>query len=241
MVYAVSDLHGYSPAAFHTMLKSAGFTDADYLFILGDVIDRGEHGARFLSWLIRQPNMQLILGNHEAMLLDCAFLFEEVNDASLDALSMLDIRRMQHWMKNGGKPTLEGLKQILKQDPQHFAGIWEYLEEAPLYETLTVGGRDYILVHSGLGNFRPNRPLSDYALEELLWERPALDTVYYPDKTVVFGHTPTLFYGEAYRGRAVKGRGWICIDAGCAVGCEPVLLRLDDCAFFYGGSWHAEP
>lgn len=241
MIYVTSDLHGYSPTAFQALLDSAGFTDADFLFILGDVIDRGEHGAQLLSWLTVQPNMRLLLGNHEAMLLGCSFLFDEVNDASVDSLSMLDIRMMQNWMRNGGKPTLDGLKAILKEDPDLLAGILEYLEEAPLYEALTVNGKAYILVHSGLGNFHPDRPLSDYAPEELLWERPHMDTVYFPDKTVIFGHTPTLFYGEAHRGRAVKGQDWICIDAGCAMGNAPVLLRLDDCTFFRNGSWHADP
>lgn len=60
MVYVTSDLHGYPPEAFMKLLDRAGFTGDDFLFVLGDVIDRGEYGAELLLWLTEQPNVQLI-------------------------------------------------------------------------------------------------------------------------------------------------------------------------------------
>ena len=50
---------------------------------------------------------------------------------------------------------------------------------------------------------------------------------------MIFGHTPTTFYGEEYAGRMVKGRGWRNIDTGVALGGSPMLLRLGDEAEFY--------
>ena len=76
MVYVSADLHGCDPAVFQQLLRRADFGEEDFLFIPGDVIDRGDHGARLLLWLTQQPNMQLILGNHEALLLSCSFLFQ---------------------------------------------------------------------------------------------------------------------------------------------------------------------
>ena len=76
MIYVTSDLHGFSLERFLTFLSDVGFGEDDYLFILGDVIDRGEDGVAILKWLLVQPNVQLILGNHEAMLLACDFLFQ---------------------------------------------------------------------------------------------------------------------------------------------------------------------
>ena len=67
------------------LLKKAEFSDGDFLFVLGDVIDRGEHGITLLRWMAEQPNVQLILGNHEAMLMACKFLFDEVTEITLDA------------------------------------------------------------------------------------------------------------------------------------------------------------
>ena len=49
MIYAASDLHGCSVESFQALLDSAGFSEEDFLYILGDVIDRGEYGAELLS------------------------------------------------------------------------------------------------------------------------------------------------------------------------------------------------
>ena len=44
----------------------------------------------------------------------------------------------------------------------------------------------------------------------------------------MFGHTPTFFYGEEYRGKIITTDTWINIDVGVGYGNLPVLLRLDD-------------
>ena len=64
MIYAASDLHGCSVESFQDLLDQAEFSEEDFLYILGDVVDRGEHGAELLSWITQQSNMQLLLGNH---------------------------------------------------------------------------------------------------------------------------------------------------------------------------------
>jgi serine/threonine protein phosphatase 1 len=112
-------------------------------------------------------------------------------------------------------------------------GILDYIRDAPLYETVELNGRKYVLVHAGLGNFDPAKPLEDYDLMDLLWSRPSLDTQYYEDATVIFGHTPTLYYGEEFKDRAIKKDSWICIDTGVSFGRNPMLLRLDDMKEFY--------
>lgn len=101
-------------------------------------------------------------------------------------------------------------------------GILDYLRESPLYEWVEAGNRRFLLVHGGLGNFRPDRPLEDYKPEELFWTRPEPGTRYFPDATVILGHTPTEFYGTP--GRAFHADGWINIDTSPT----PMLLRLDD-------------
>ena len=78
MIYVTSDLHGYPLEKFIDMLKSVNFSEADTLYILGDVIDRGKDGIKLLKWCMQQDNVELILGNHEAMLLSCDFLFDEI-------------------------------------------------------------------------------------------------------------------------------------------------------------------
>ena len=234
MIYVTADLHGIHPKEFENLLANAHFSEDDYLFILGDVIDRGEFGAEFLLWLTQQPNMELILGNHEAHLLSCAFLFADVNDESLDALTVENMELIHNWMVNGGSTTINGFRKLLKQDPELVMGILEYLQDCPLYEEVEACGREYVLVHAGLGeNFSAEKPLDDYTPEELLFSRPHPDTVYDPHKTVIFGHTPTFHYGEKYRGKPIYADTWINIDTGVYAGNSPLLLCLDNGTEYY--------
>lgn len=233
MIYVTSDLHGYPLEKFLALLDRAGFTEEDYLFVLGDVIDRGSDGVRLLRWMADQPNVELLLGNHEAMLLGCSFIFDEVTEDNLGKLDTEKLLMLQSWLRNGAAPTLNGLRGLLKNAPEVLEGILDYLRDAPLYDTVEAGGRTWVLVHSGLEHFRPGRDLDSYTPAELLWSRPTLDTRYFNGATVVFGHTPTEYFAEEYRGRALKTDTWICIDTGAAGGGSPMLLRLDDLWEFY--------
>lgn len=233
MIYATSDLHGCSRETLKKLLDKAGFSDSDYLFILGDVIDRGEYGTELLLWLTQQSNVQLILGNHEAMMLACKFLFQEVTEESLECLTVENLSLMQNWVNNGGSSTIQAMKKLVKADPELAEGIWDYLADAPLYDTVRAGRRSFILTHSGLGNFSPHKNLEDYSPEELLMHRPALSETYFPNAVVIFGHTPTQLYGTEYAGRALHTATWTNIDTGAAAGGMPMLLRLDDMAEFY--------
>jgi len=233
MTYVTSDLHGISPDRFRQLLALADFSENDYLFILGDVIDRGEHGIDLLRRLSQMPNVQLILGNHEAMMLSCAFLFREVSEESLETLNTENMMLMRNWVRNGGGPTIQAMNALTKEDPDLAEGLWDYLRDAPLYDIVEAGGRTYVLTHGGLGNFSPRKELEDYTSRELLWERPSPEDRYFDRAIVIFGHTPTVFYGEQYAGRAMRTDTWINIDTGAAAGLNPMLLRLDDEKEFY--------
>lgn len=230
MIYVTSDWHGYPLEKIKAMLSKVEFTDSDFLFILGDVIDRGEDGIKILKWLMSQPNMELILGNHEAMMLSCEFLFDEITEESIRNItgSKLDLYRT--WKQNGARPTINALYSARANEIKY---ILEYLHEAPLYETVSVGGKDFLLTHSGIDNFNKNKKLSEYFKDDFLWSRPKFDERYFDDVITVFGHTPTIYYGEKYRGKAVITETWINVDTGAACGFSPMLLRLDDLKEFY--------
>lgn len=233
MIYVTSDLHGCSPDGFRKLLNAARFSDDDFLFVLGDVIDRGQYGIELLLLLSQMGNAQLILGNHEAMMLACKFLFQEISEESLESLTVENFILMQNWLENGGNPTIQAMKKLTKADPELAEGIWDFLADAPLYDIVRAGGRTYVLTHAGLGNFSPQKDLNDYSPEELLMHRPTLHETYFPNATVIFGHTPTLLYGEEYLGKALRTDTWINIDTGAAAGGTPMLLRLDDGKEFY--------
>ncbi len=234
MIYVSSDLHGYPLDGFLRLLETAGFSDADELIILGDVIDRnGDGGIAALRWLATQPGARLLMGNHEAMLLSCRFLFDVITEKNLETLDRSSVRLLANWLSNGAEPTIQALRALFHEDAETAQGLIEYLEDAPLYEVVRAGGKRYLLTHAGLGDFSREKPLEAYRPEELLWHRPALTDEYFPDLTTVFGHTPTRYYGEEYRGRMLRTPTWLNIDTGAAGGGNPMLLRLDDEKEFY--------
>lgn len=69
MIYCVSDIHG-DLDKLERMMELIRFSDADHLYIIGDVIDRGVMGVDILRWIMVAPNMTMLLGNHEQMCLD---------------------------------------------------------------------------------------------------------------------------------------------------------------------------
>lgn len=79
-----------------------------------------------------------------------------------------------------------------------------------------------------MDNFSLDKKLSDYTSEELLWNRPNIEQKYFDDITVVFGHTPTVYYGDEHKGKMLFTDTWIDIDVGAGLGLPPAILRLDD-------------
>lgn len=230
MIYVISDLHGYPLDKLIKLLNKANFNDNDFLYILGDVIDRnGDGGIEILKWLLFQSNIQLILGNHEAMLLSCKFLFKEITNESIAEFDKDKMKLLYNYQSNGGDITLKSLSKLNKESPETVIDILDYLQDAPLYETVSTENNDFLLVHSGLGNFNKNKKITDYSTDEILWTWPKINDTYYDDIITVFGHTPTSCYDKEYKNKIIKTNTWIDIDMGAADGkTEPVLLCLNN-------------
>ena len=234
MIYVTSDLHGRMDC-LKKLLEYVHFNERedDWLYILGDVIDRNnEGGVDILKWLLIQFNVQLLLGNHEQMLLANRWIFQEINQDNIDALDAKKIGLLGLWEENGGGCTIKALS---KEPSETRQDILDYLDDCPLIECVSVRDENYVLVHSGLGNYSLSKKMRDYVMDELLWERPCLETKYNPEKyIVIFGHTPTSFYSEQFNNRMIKTDSWWNIDTGAAMeGGRPMLLCLDTGAEYY--------
>ena len=225
MIYVISDLHGFPFGKFRELLQSAGFSDADQLYVLGDVVDRGADGVEYLLWLKEQSNAELILGNHEATMRKCDFLFAP---NALELMKKLDNEQrvsLSIWMSNGAEETVRGLFSRGAEERGELLG---YLSGLALYREISAGERRFLLVHSGLRDFAPQKTLDDYSETDMIWNRPVLTDRYFDDRLTVFGHTPTFFYGEEHKGKIITTDTWLDIDVGVGYGNPPVLLRLDD-------------
>ena len=212
MVYAVSDIHGCYDK-YIDLLRKISFGPHDTLYVLGDVIDRGPDGFKILLDMAQRPNVINLLGNHEAMAIDTLpRMLRSVRPDGGVELSEKDAKAVERWFYNGGELSLADFLWLNKDQMQT---VWSYLLKMPLYQEVKVGDRQFVLVHGGLENFSPSRPLEDYASDEILWCRPEEDTAYFPDKYMVFGHTPVQLLepdtpAEIYwRGNLVD------IDCGC--------------------------
>jgi len=230
--YVMSDLHGHYDA-YVKMLEEIGFSDADVLYILGDIIDRGPHPVKILLDLMKRTNVRILAGNHCHMALECLpFLMQEITEESIAKMKPDILLGLMDWNRNGAKATVDELRLYDKEIQKE---IVEFISDFEMYAELSLGGKEFVLVHAGLGNFSPDRPLWDYELEELVWVRPDYGKAYYDDIYVVSGHTPTQFIDSNPRpGYIYQANHHIAIDCGCNVpGGRLGCLRLDDMKEFY--------
>ena len=212
MIYAISDIHGCYDK-YKKLLKKIHFGLDDTLYVLGDVIDRGPDGFKIMLDMAQRPNVVNLMGNHEAMALDALpRILNAVEENGEIVLFEDDADAVELWFYNGGEYSLADFLWLNENQSQT---VLEYMSNMPLYKEVEVGGRQFALVHGGLENFSPSRPLSDYAPNEVLWCRPEEDTAYFSDRYVVFGHTPVQLLKPDAPAKIYRKDNLIDIDCGC--------------------------
>ena len=113
--------------------------------------------------------------------------------------------------------------------------VFEFISELNVYDEVEIGEKTFILVHAGLGNFSPDKQMWEYELNELVWDRPDYEKMYFPDKYIISGHTPTMAIKYNPRpGYIYQANHNIAIDCGCNFpGGRLACLRLEDMKEFY--------
>ena len=226
--YVMSDLHGEADM-FHQMLQKINLTDSDDLYILGDVIDRGPDGIALIHEIMATPNIHMLMGNHEYMMI-------QYLDPNATVVEIL------RWGNNGNEPTLLAFDLLEKQEKDE---VLQFIQNLPTHVELDLNGKVFYLVHAFPGE----------NVHDEVWVRPAIDTANpMSGKVLIIGHTPVLnlLYSKESRveyeeqmisrGEHPKihhAEGFIDIDCGCSyrrplktLGC----LRLDDMQEFYVNS-----
>ncbi|MFI3254142.1 MAG: metallophosphoesterase family protein [Eubacteriales bacterium] len=231
MIYICSDIHGQHEK-YLQIFEKVNLSPKDTLFILGDVIDRGEGGIDILLDMMYRFNVIPLMGNHEFMALNILKkLQEEITEDTLSGFDDEFMTSMMTWFENGGTSTLEAFKKQSNEDRQ---AIVEFLEEFELFDEVEVNGQDYVLVHAGLDNFTADRQLSDYALHELIWTRADYSRKYFENKILITGHTPVSeILGDPSANKIYHNQNHIAIDCGCGFGENLGVLCLDTMEEFY--------
>jgi len=223
MIYAISDIHGCYDK-YMAMLEKIGFSDDDTLYVLGDVVDRGEDGIRVLFDMLERENVIPIKGNHDYLahkLLKLTVKSDDIGD------EIVELSRM--WFSDGGIPTYKAFRALNKKDKSK---ILAYISTFFYFQDIEVGGQKFLLSHT----VPPKETLLDFegcSLLEYVAGDPEYDKVYFEDKLIVTGHTPTFLIDEEYDGRIYKNNNHIAIDCGAVFGGKLGCICLDTMEEFY--------
>ena len=236
MIYVMTDIHGCYQA-FLQMLDLIQLTDEDDLYILGDFVDRGPEPIPLLLDCMERVNVYPLLGNHEAFMMAC--LSGLPNEATFenitDYYTIEGLEIFAAWLENGGAITAE---QYLALSPKRRQDLMEYLKDFSVYEDITLqNGKRYLMTHSGIEHFSPEKAMSDYTIDELINARPQQSDRFFDDRMLLFGHTPTFTYPQMHGKTDVLFTDtYINLDCGAVfseVGGKLACLRLDDERVFY--------
>lgn len=170
--YVMGDIHG-EYGAFMDLLEQIQLKETDTLYVLGDILDRGPHPIKVLLKLMEMPNVICLVGNHELMALECLeFLMKEITDVSIDEIDSETLDNLVTWQYNGSKTTIDEFRSLSREMQQE---VLYFIKEFSIYEEVSVNGKDYLLVHGGLGNYWPGKDIDEYSLKELIWDRAEYD------------------------------------------------------------------
>lgn len=254
--YVLSDIHGRL-APLDRVLNRISPSEDDTFFVLGDMVDRGPHPVGVMQLCRTLPHVQVIMGNHERLMLDALYFPEDATAA-------------YNWGANGGESTRAELA-AMELEPR--IEIVEWVANLPLYAHTFVEEQLYFFVHAGIrtGTVAVPHTWTHESIEaylhaqnpdDLLWIREdfwGTQTNLADSKGVapriVAGHTPTpiaytLVDVAANEPLTPEGKALLmacgntnpqyadrfAIDCACAAGSEMgqvLVWRLDDNQTFY--------
>lgn len=217
----ISDIHGQYEM-FKKLLNKVQFNPAeDKLILLGDYCDRGPKSKEVIELVslhVNEHGAIALRGNHEELFLN----FLDGSDGHI-------------FFFNGGEATVRSYLHPYKDGLIHglYPEIRRFINEKYKHHVDFIRGLPYyhedehhIYVHAGINPYYAD--WKNTPKNEMLWIRERfiecpLDDI---EKTVVFGHTPTLHIHKKMD--VWFGEGKIGIDGGAAAGIQLNCLVIQD-------------
>lgn len=239
-IYVVSDLHGCFKT-FLQGLKAIAFKETDRLYILGDAIDKGDlQSIQTLQYVMKHcNNMDLIIGNHEHMMLS------SLNTFGMRRCDGIDARL---WMESGAESTL---KDYYSMSWLSRFRLLQWLSRRYVERTIYINEKKICLLHSYYNPLLENRRYRDIGYDDvssIVWTSIFEDSfteqignIYkrYSNTTFIAGHTPVQLIADYEYFDVYKEDNLYMIDGGCAFGTEQenikngiIFLRLYDMKSF---------
>jgi len=221
MHYIIGDVHGEYQTLLALIEKLP--KDAKLIFV-GDLIDRGSKSKEVIAF-VKEHKHQVVLGNHEDMMLEYGYNFLEnfQRDGSFYSNNM--------WLQNGGIETLisyglleknqDGFYSPInnKEKISEFKSDLEWIKELPLYiklDTPHSSGKEVVISHSNLlkvWDIHNDKDEKERFKHSAIWSREVeylldLSPDYEGEVFNIYGHTPQPFKPKITR-------NYVNIDTGC--------------------------
>ncbi len=190
-VYAIGDIHGRVDLLreLHQLIHEDAYrrqATRNVLIYLGDYIDRGDHSAAVIDFLLDEPLPTF----------ECVYLKGNHEDVLLQFLADLDVG--PHWLAYGGAETLRSYgveppdaaatrQQLARAQAELARRLPERHRRFMAAMPLSHVEGDYFFVHAGV---KPGVPLARQSDKHMLWIRDEfLESDAEHGKIVVHGHS----------------------------------------------------
>lgn len=188
----VSDIHG-NLKLLRELLEKVDYCKDDYLFILGDIIEKGKESPATLDYiykLAQNENVWVIRGNVDRW---CDFLVHHDDiDEIMGYINYRPINIFTDWARLEGFDSVnrENHKAIAEIIKNKYSKQLEWLRNLPL----AIETEDFIFVHAGIENIPDwKQSKNNYVLfceEFCKWGHQT-------DKWVIVGHWPAYNYPDS--------------------------------------------
>lgn len=213
-IICISDIHA-NLKHFKALLEKCGYDkSSDYLFILGDILEKGEENLatlRFVKELCQNERVILIMGNNDIICDRMAFC-----DSKERFYERLYFRPHCTLTEMGKCVGIEDFDEDFEKKRKKVGNAFK--DELMFVRTLplAIETKDFIFVHAGI----ENRPDWESTSEKTALSQPwFLRIEHSSPKTVVCGHFPTYNYRRANNTCLPifdSQRRMICIDGGAS-------------------------
>lgn len=186
-IIAVSDIHQSGDLIIKLLDKCNYNPNTDFLFILGDVLERGDDGFKALRTVIKlcqKERAYCLMGNNDTLFYRMTYTYtheqfldymkNKPNNAFAQAAGMLGITDLS-------EPNIENARKAVKDN---FKAELDFLGELPT----AMSTQDFIFVHAGLDE-RAN--WQETKETDMLCKWRYLECRNLTDKWVIVGHFPT--------------------------------------------------
>ena len=205
-IFFFTDIHGMYDL-YRAIMDYCNEQDPEATIIFGgDACDRGPDGYRIMKELLDNPYVVYLKGNHEDMFVKAAYEIKseyhpyetptkDMVTTFLKCTKGFDYKyaAIQDVLYNGGLATLTDW--ILDGMPMD---IVERIKNLPL--TFSYNNIDFCHAGSTYKTFKEvadleyeEKEIPSWDAEYLLWSRTTINIGWAPNRTCVFGHTPTPY------------------------------------------------